>query len=79
MLTSLALVPATDGQRALIATGDRDEHIRVARFPNGHNIERFLFGSTKWVSRFLSQLILHRLAAWLTLVFPRHLAGLSRL
>ena len=47
MLTSLALVPAADGQRAYIATGDRDEHIRISRFPNGHNIERFLFGSTK--------------------------------
>ncbi len=50
MLTSLELVPAAEGQRALIATGDRDEHIRISRFPNGHNIDRFLFGSTKYVA-----------------------------
>lgn len=50
MLTALALVPASDSSRALVLTGDRDEHIRVSRFPNGHNIERFLFGSTKFVS-----------------------------
>lgn len=47
MLNTLALIPssATSGGRALIATGDRDEHIRVSRFPKGHNIEGYLWGS----------------------------------
>lgn len=48
MLTSLALVLVRDeSARALLVMGDRDEHIRVSRFLGGHNIERFLFGSTK--------------------------------
>jgi len=51
MLNTLALIPAlpsTNGKQ-YIATGDRDEHVRISRFPMGHVIEGFLWGSKKWV------------------------------
>ena len=45
MLNTLALIPANGKQ--YIATGDRDEHVRISRFPLGHIIEGFLWGSKK--------------------------------
>lgn len=48
MLTSLALIPADPScglTHDWIATGDRDEHIRISRFPAGHVIEKFAWGS----------------------------------
>lgn len=50
MLNTLCLVPADTAAglpRDLIVTGDRDEHVRVSRFPKGHIIEQFLWGSKK--------------------------------
>ncbi|GAA5926701.1 Trm82p [Sporobolomyces koalae] len=52
MLNALALIPGTDGKQ-YIATGDRDEHVRVSRFPHGHIIEGFLWGSKQFVSSLL--------------------------
>lgn len=55
MLNTLCLVPADASHglpRDLIVTGDRDEHVRVSRFPKGHNIEKFLWGSKKYVLAF---------------------------
>lgn len=49
MLNALVLIPASSTSRALIISGDRDEHVRVSRFPRGHNIEKFLWGSKKCV------------------------------
>ncbi|ORY51213.1 hypothetical protein BCR35DRAFT_356084 [Leucosporidium creatinivorum] len=53
MLNTLCLVRADQEHglpRDLIVTGDRDEHVRVSRFPKGHVIERFLWGSKKFIS-----------------------------
>ncbi|KAJ3370313.1 hypothetical protein GGF31_004143 [Allomyces arbusculus] len=37
-------------QDSLIVTGDRDEHVRVSRFPAGHIIETFCLGHTQFVA-----------------------------
>ena len=44
-------VRGTTGQASLprIVTADRDEHVRVSRWPQGWRIERFLLGQKKWV------------------------------
>ncbi|GAA5948960.1 hypothetical protein JCM3765_003968 [Sporobolomyces pararoseus] len=54
MLNTLSLIPSTnDNGRTYIATGDRDEHVRISRFPLGHVIQGFLFGSKAFVSSLL--------------------------
>lgn len=53
MLNALALVPAAPEfgiPTDWIVTGDRDEHNRVSHFPKGYIIDKFLWGSTKYVS-----------------------------
>ncbi|KZP01540.1 hypothetical protein CALVIDRAFT_9711 [Calocera viscosa TUFC12733] len=46
IITALQLSP--DGKH--IITGDRDEHIRVSRYPASYVIERFLFGHRRYVT-----------------------------
>ncbi|GAA5987181.1 hypothetical protein JCM10908_001848 [Rhodotorula pacifica] len=56
MLTSLALIPAEPASGLThdwIATGDRDEHVRISRYPAGHVIEKFAWGSKSLVSSLL--------------------------
>ncbi|BGP25625.1 tRNA guanine-N7-methyltransferase subunit TRM82 [Rhodotorula toruloides] len=56
MLNTLALIPADPAHglmRDWIATGDRDEHVRISRFPAGHVIEKFAWGSKRLVSSLL--------------------------
>ncbi|GAA5849033.1 hypothetical protein JCM8547_006417 [Rhodosporidiobolus lusitaniae] len=56
MLNALALIPASPEHgvtRALVATGDRDEHVRLSRFPEGHVIEGFCWGSKQFISSLL--------------------------
>ncbi|GAA5895873.1 Trm82p [Sporobolomyces salmoneus] len=50
MLNTLALL---GDKEQYIATGDRDEHVRISRFPLGHVIEGFLWGSKHFVSSLL--------------------------
>jgi len=45
LLTAMAL---TQDENYII-TADRDEHIRVSHYPDGHSIERFCLGHTKCV------------------------------
>lgn len=48
MLTSMALLPADPAngwEHDWIATGDRDEHVRISRLPAGHIIEKYAWGS----------------------------------
>lgn len=51
MLTDLTLVKQ-DGQEYLI-TCDRDEHIRISQYPEGHIIKSFLFGHEQFVNTLL--------------------------
>ncbi|GAA5890135.1 hypothetical protein JCM6882_009238 [Rhodosporidiobolus microsporus] len=56
MLNALALIPAAVEHgipRDWIATGDRDEHVRFSRFPEGHVIEKYGWGSKQFVSSLL--------------------------
>ncbi|GAA6053415.1 hypothetical protein JCM3770_002317 [Rhodotorula araucariae] len=56
MLNTLALIPADPANglaRDWIATGDRDEHVRISRFPAGHVIEKFGWGNKSFVSALL--------------------------
>ncbi|ORY99261.1 WD40-repeat-containing domain protein [Syncephalastrum racemosum] len=46
MVTDMLLTP----DEKYVITGDRDEHIRVSRFPNGYNIESFCLGHTDVVT-----------------------------
>ncbi|SCV74994.1 BQ2448_8023 [Microbotryum intermedium] len=56
MLNALVHVPAAPDYgipHDLIVTGDRDEHVRVSRYPQGHIIDKFLWGSQKFVTALL--------------------------
>ncbi|KAI8080124.1 WD40-repeat-containing domain protein [Gilbertella persicaria] len=46
MVTDMLLTP----DEKYVITSDRDEHIRVSRFPNGYNIESFCLGHTDVVT-----------------------------
>ncbi|CEI97770.1 hypothetical protein RMCBS344292_11896 [Rhizopus microsporus] len=46
MVTDMALTP----DDKYVITSDRDEHIRVSRYPNGYNIEAFCLGHTDVVT-----------------------------
>jgi hypothetical protein len=43
MLTDMTL----SNDEKYIITADRDEHVRVSRFPNGYNIESYCMGHTE--------------------------------
>lgn len=49
MLAALALIPQQLPfiPRDLLVSGDRDEHVRISRFPLAHVIETYLFGNTR--------------------------------
>lgn len=40
----------TDPSKKVILTSDRDEHIRITRYPQGHIIEGYLLGHTQFVN-----------------------------
>lgn len=48
MLVDLIATPVVDGKRYIIS-GDRDEHVRVTRYPDACIIERFCFGHEQYV------------------------------
>ncbi|KAL9182942.1 hypothetical protein ACHAXT_004221 [Thalassiosira profunda] len=52
ILTGLAIAPTTsdDGKGQLLLTADRDEKVRVSRFPETHDIHGYLLGNTSYIS-----------------------------
>ena len=54
VVTSLTMIPSGPGRGGgLLVTGDRDEHIRVSRYPQGWAVERYLLGHRKFVGALL--------------------------
>ncbi|KAL8280131.1 hypothetical protein RQP46_007461 [Phenoliferia psychrophenolica] len=57
MLTAVVFLPAstdaTSSHPAYVVSGDRDEHVRVSRYPRGEVIEKFLWGSKKFIASLL--------------------------
>ncbi|SCU93978.1 LADA_0G05864g1_1 [Lachancea dasiensis] len=49
LLTDIALATDSDGKQ-LLFTADRDEHIRVTHFPQTYVVNKWLYGSKKFVS-----------------------------
>ncbi|KAK7204359.1 hypothetical protein BZA70DRAFT_280568 [Myxozyma melibiosi] len=52
MLVDLLVTPEVEGARYAISS-DRDEHVRVTRYPEACVIERFCFGHMQYVSQLL--------------------------
>jgi hypothetical protein len=50
MLTSVAMIPAASNSSSYIATADRDEKVRISRFPETYIVEGYLLGHTKYVT-----------------------------
>lgn len=61
MLTGVVLTPPTtttadstlQQQQRFIVTADRDEHVRISSFPDGHNIQHYCLGHTQFISDLL--------------------------
>ena len=51
MLNAILFLPAsmTFAHPDFVISGDRDEHVRVSRYPRGEVIEKFLWGSKRCV------------------------------
>ncbi|SCU89646.1 LAFA_0E19724g1_1 [Lachancea sp. 'fantastica'] len=49
LLTAVAIVKDAEGKQLLV-TADRDEHIRITRYPQTYIIDKWLFGSKQFIS-----------------------------
>lgn len=55
MLLGVALAKREEDGKRFVVTCDRDEKIRVSRYPNAYNIHNFCLGHEEFVTRYLSQ------------------------